>query len=70
MHLPIDEALVTAFEMQRRQGTHGQVLAILRPSDTVHMHRRSMLATMREPSPLEWPYRGHHDMPLILEEVL
>lgn len=69
-HLPVDEALVNGFEMQRRQGIDGQVFVIIDPDDTVHMHRRAMLATAREPSPLEWARPQRHNVPLIVEEVL
>lgn len=69
--IPADEALVWAFELQRRQGIDGQVVLIGDPDDTVHMHRRCMLATMRDPSPLEVVEYGlFHNVPLILEEVL
>ena len=69
-HLPVDEALVNPFEMQRSQGIDGQVVFITDPDDTAHMHRRAFLATLRDPSPLEWPDSDLHSVPLIVEEVL
>lgn len=51
-----DEAWVHGFEIQRALGTANQLFFVFDPADTVHMHRRSLLCTLRELSPLEMPF--------------
>lgn len=53
--LPEDEAFTWPFEMLRYLDKDGQLFVIVDPDDTVHLHRRSFLATLKELEPLEWP---------------
>lgn len=65
-----DEALQNAFEMQRRLGIDRQLFYVFDPADTVHLHRRSFLATMRELSPLEFPLLDYTITAFHVQEVL
>lgn len=69
-HLPQDEAFVSAFEIQRRLGTTGQVLFVFDPADVAHMHRRSFLAVLKELSALDFPYHNLQSVPFALVEEL
>lgn len=55
------EALVNLFEASRRMGTHSQFLFVWDKDDTIHMHRRAFLATLRELSAIEFPYVSSHN---------
>jgi hypothetical protein len=68
--LPEDEALTWAFDMQRRLGIHGQLFFIFDPDDTVHRHRRSFLARMRQLSPLEYATFLSNSATFELSEVI
>ncbi len=65
-----DEALANLFELQRREGLHGQLLFVYDPEDTTHAHRRRFLAVQRELSPLERASFGRDTMPVALVEEL
>lgn len=69
-NLPQDEALIWPFEIARKQGIDKQIMFIFDPDDTIHMHRRAGLATLRQLSPLEYPYDGRMNAPFELQEVL
>ena len=51
-----DEALVRAFEMNRRQGGGDPILFCYDSDDTFHIARRTFLATLRSLSPLSVPH--------------
>lgn len=68
--LPDDEILGVMQEMQRELGLSGQVYWAHASNDTFHLVRRAMLATIKEPSPMEYAYYGRGKLPLTLEEVL
>lgn len=65
-----DEALSSPFEMNRQLGVSRQLLFIMDPDDTIHLHRRAFLATIRQLSPLEFPYFERNQMAFELEEVI
>lgn len=69
-HLPEGEALAQAYEMQRRLGIDLQVMVVINPEDTVNMHRRAFLATMRQLAPIEWPFFGRHSVSFEFMEVI
>ena len=54
--IDVDEAWVHGFEIERALGTANQMFFIFDPADTVHLHRRSMLCTIQDLSPLEMPF--------------
>jgi hypothetical protein len=69
-NIPEDESLVKLDEIQRRQGTHDPFLTIYDPSDTHHLHRRSIWGTIRRLSPLRVPYATHADQAFsIIQEL-
>lgn len=69
-NLPVDEALSFPYEIMRKQGIDKQIFFVLDPDDTVHLHRRSFLATLRQMTPLEYPYYGINNATFELEEVI
>lgn len=69
-NLPENEGMVWPFEIARRQGIDKQVFFVYNPDDTEHMHRRAGLATLRQLSPIEFPYDGRVNAPFELQEVL
>lgn len=69
-NLTVDDALSWPFEIQRKQGIDGQVFFVFDPEDTTHLHRRAFLATIRQLSPLEFPYHNRNNAAFELEEVI
>lgn len=51
-------------------GTTGQILPVYDPSDTVHLHRRSFLATLERLDPLEVPSHLWHSQAFAFVEAL
>lgn len=70
LNLPNDEALVWPFEIQRKLGIHKQLHFVFDPTDTVHMPRRAFLATLKQLSPLQYPYYSRNTVGMELIEVL
>jgi len=64
-----DEAMVHLFELNRACGTHQQFFFVYDDDDTVHMHRRSFLSTIKQLSPLQIPHglRMHQGFQLMEE---
>lgn len=50
------EAFTWPFEMMTRLGLSGQLLFCFDPNDTVHLHRRTFLSTIRQLTGIDWPY--------------
>lgn len=69
-YINLDESLGWPFEMMRLQGVSRQVMFIFDPDDTIHLHRRSFLATMRQLSPIEYPFHELNSVAFELEEVI
>ena len=69
-NLDEDEALANAFEMQRTLGIDRQLYLVWDSDDTDNLHRRSILATMRSLTPLEFPYFDAATAAFQLQEVL
>lgn len=65
-----DESLVQLLEINRRLGTTGQLLFVTDPDDTYHMHRRAMLATLKQLSPLKNKVAAYYDQAYQLTEEL
>lgn len=58
------------YEMQRLLGVSGELYWIPDPSDADAMQRRGFLGTMRELTPIEWPYVGVRKKAFRLEELM
>jgi hypothetical protein len=67
--LPEDDGF-TAFDMQRRLGISGQLVVVMDPADTTHLHRRSFLATWNELSAFEQRHLARLGVPISLVEEL
>lgn len=65
-----DEGLVRGFEVLRQLGTAGQLLVVFDPDDTHHLHRRAFVGTLRDLSPLTFPYSAWTDQPFRVVEEL
>ncbi|MGZ8888060.1 MAG: phage head spike fiber domain-containing protein [Halobacteriota archaeon] len=65
-----DEAMGQAFEIDRRTGIDGEVMWIENDQDTIHALRRRFLGTLRELSPIEFPYAGIGRKGYVIEEVV
>jgi hypothetical protein len=68
--MSLNEALASAFEVQRRAGIDAEVLWIYDPADTVHALRRRFLGRLRELSPIEHPYEQFNRTAFQIKEVL
>lgn len=68
-HLPEDEALAQALEMQRIQGIDKQMFFIFNPEDSENLHRRSFTATLQSLDPLSYAYFNHMSFNGVIEEV-
>jgi hypothetical protein len=65
-----DESLVQMLDMVKQLGVNGQLFFVFDAADTYHMHRRSMLCTLKELSPMEYAYFDGQATPFALTEVL
>lgn len=69
--LPEAEALAGLYDLQRRLGTHGQLMFVYAPNDVTHRMRRSFLCVLRELTPLTTPFAdGRLSVPFALVEEL
>jgi hypothetical protein len=68
--LPLDEALAQPFELEQVHGIHKQFFFVWDPDDLTHRHRRSFLCTLRELTPVEFPYFGVGAKPIDIIEVI
>ncbi|WP_165063927.1 phage head spike fiber domain-containing protein [Paludisphaera rhizosphaerae] len=69
-YLPLDEAMVSGFEMLRKLGKAGQLFVLIDPGDDRHAARRSFLATMTSPQPIEHAAYNLHSFTAELREVI
>lgn len=65
-----DEAMATAFEIQRAMGVEDELLFIWDPDDTVHALRRRFLCRLRTLSPIENPGPDRWKAPFEVKELL
>ena len=65
-----DEIFTYAFEIQRQLGLAEQLFFVWDAEDSVHLFRRSFLATLRDLSPLEAAATDFYTAALSCEEVL
>jgi hypothetical protein len=63
-----DEALTQTFDMQRIAGVTGQLFFVANPDDTIHKHRRSFLATLKQLSSFEYVVASQFGIPITLIE--
>lgn len=68
--IDLDEALIKAFEIDRRMGIDGEVIWVQSTTDTVHALRRRFLGTIREMSAIEFPYSQYGSKSYTIEESL
>lgn len=68
--LPEDEALQNGWDFQRIAQLSRQFMFVWDASDTIHMHRRSFLATLRDLTPLEAIPLARYGVPLVAAEEL
>lgn len=68
-HLPQNEALTQALQMQRDQGIDKQMFFIFDPEDVENLHRRSFTATLKSLDPLSYSYFNYMTFNAKLEEV-
>lgn len=66
----VDEAMGKAFEIDRRLGIDGEVLWIQDTADTLHALRRRYLGTLRELTPVEYPYANILRKAYAIEELI
>lgn len=65
------EAFTSVFDMMWDRGIDKEILFIFDPDDTgVMLKRRSWLATIKQLSPLQFPYFDNYSHPFQLQEVL
>ena len=65
------EAHQAVLEMQRILGRDGELFFVYDPTETdFYARQKSFLCTMREATPLEYPYYDRYTVGLTLEEVL
>ena len=69
-NMETDEIFTYSFEMQRQLGLAEQLFFVWDADDTVHLFRRSFLATLRELNPLEASSASFYDTALSCEDVL
>lgn len=55
-HAPVAEGQGTQWIMKRRLGTSGQTFFVFDVADTTYMHERAFLCTMRQLSPIDFPF--------------
>lgn len=65
-----DEAMINAFEIDRRIGIDGEVLWVHDTDDVMHALRRRFLGNIRELTPIEFPYQHLTTKAYTIEEVL
>lgn len=65
-----DEALTFHYdELLRKHGVVKQLVFVYNPTDTYHLHRRSMICRYKETNPLTVPLADYHDTVVTLREV-
>ena len=69
-NIPSNEALVQMYEMSRRWGISAQFFFVYDPDDTIHLDRRSFLATLSELSRLRIPFASWASQPVSVVEVI
>jgi hypothetical protein len=69
-NLPDAEAYAVVRDMLEELGQAGQVYVVQDAGDTVHLQRRSFLATLRQLSAVSYAAAGYSSVPVVLDEVL
>ncbi|MCC7268501.1 MAG: hypothetical protein IT546_14355 [Caulobacteraceae bacterium] len=65
-----DEAMVYAFDLERRVGVHGECVFLWNPDDTIHAPRRQFLCRLRTLSMIENPGPNRWRAPFEAKELL
>lgn len=69
-NLPTSEAMTRFYDMVKRLNLNKQLLFIFDPDDVALMHRRTILATMAELDPIQYPYFDVNNVGAQLIEVI
>ena len=68
-HLNIDEMLANAYELERLKGTGGDILAMVDPDDTTHLHRRTVYGRIAETTPIVNDFNARYSKEFVIEEL-
>lgn len=68
-HLAIDEMLAHAYELERIKGKGGDVLVMIDPEDTAHLHRRTVYGLIAETTPIINPFADRYSKEFVIEEL-
>ena len=68
--MSVNEAMGNAFEIDRRSGIDKEVMYIMDEADTLQALRRRYLGTIRELSPIEYPYSNLLSKTYIIDELI
>lgn len=68
--MSVDEAMQKAFELDRMAGIDQEVFWVQQQNDTVHALRRRFLSTIRQMTPVEFPFAHLGKKSYVLEEVV
>lgn len=68
-HLDIDEMLANAYELERLKGTGGDILAMVDPDDTTHLHRRTVYGRIAETTPIVNDIYDRYSKEFVIEEL-
>ena len=68
-HLDIDEMLANAYELERLKGTGGDILAMVDPDDTTHLHRRTVYGRIAETTPIVTDFNARYSKEFVIEEL-
>jgi hypothetical protein len=68
-HLDIDEMLANAYELERLKGAGGDILAMVDPDDTAHLHRRTVYGRIAETTPIVNDVYERYSKEFVIEEL-
>lgn len=69
-HMPTDEAMAMALDMQRIAGVTKEVLFLYDPAEKIHFYRRSFLGRLRQLNPIEQAMYENHKNTFEIKELL
>jgi hypothetical protein len=67
--LDIDEMLANAYELERLKGAGGDILAMVDPDDTAHLHRRTVYGRIAETTPIVNDVYERYSKEFVIEEL-
>jgi hypothetical protein len=69
-HMREDEAWGYAYELDRIKGVGGDLLVMIDPAKTTHLHRQTVYGSLTESAPISNPQFGLFSKPFTVEELL